>query len=362
MYIDRLSVKNFRNIKGISLELNKNINIFFGDNAQGKTSILEGIYFCATGRSHKTHIDREVINFDSEDAHLQAVIFDDNIKDKIDVHIKKNSKKGIAVNNLPVKKIGELFGIFHIVLFAPEDLQLIKAGPSERRRFLDLELCQISKVYYHDLKQYYKILKQRNNLLKDIQKNKSLKDTLFVWDCQLVEFGKNIIDKRKKFVKDISDMANKIHQNITGGKENFAIIYKPSVSIEDFEKKLNRNIERDIYYGTTGTGPHKDDLNFVINGFDVRDYGSQGQQRTSALSAKLAEIEIIKRERHTEPVLLLDDVLSELDEKRQTFLLESIKDIQVIITCTGIEDIVKKVGKDVYVFFVENGNVTKKEK
>ena len=182
MRIDKLSVDNFRNLKNVYIEFNKNINIFYGDNAQGKTSILESIYFCATGRSHKTHIDKSVINFDENEAHLQVFVYDDTIYDKIDVHLKKDLKKGIAVNNMTVRKIGELFGVLHIVLFAPEDLSLVKSGPSVRRKFLDLEMCQLSKIYYYDLKQYYKVLKQRNNLLKDIQKNNELRETLFVWD------------------------------------------------------------------------------------------------------------------------------------------------------------------------------------
>ncbi len=357
MYIDKLSVENFRNLKKVNIDFNKNINILYGDNAQGKTSILEGIYFCATGRSHKTHTDKDVINFNENETHIKTIIRDDTACDKIDVHLKKNMKKWIAVNNMPVKKIGELFGFLHIVLFAPEDLRLIKSGPSERRRFIDLEMCQLNKIYYYNLKQYCKILKQRNNLLKEIQKNKSLKDTLFVWDSQLSEFGEKIIKQRQKFIYDISELASEIHNKITGGKERLEIIYKPNISSDMFEKKLIKNTDKDIFYGTTSTGPHKDDVSFIINGYDAKDYGSQGQQRCSALSAKLAEIEIIKKEKKTNPVLLLDDVLSELDEKRQSFLIESIKDIQVIITCTGIEDILKKTNADTQVFFVENGDV-----
>ena len=364
MFVEKLSVRNFRNLKKVDIELNKNINIFYGDNAQGKTSILESIYFCSTGRSHKTHIDKDVINFETDNSHLRVTVCNDTISDRIDVHLVKgkNIKKGIAVNNIPVRKIGELFGILHIVLFAPEDLQLIKAGPSERRRFMDLEMCQLSKVYYYDLRQYCKVLKQRNNLLKELQKNQrnrektdTLKETLIVWDMQLLDFGKKIIAQRKKFVKDISDIASDIHSRITGDKEKLEIIYKPNVLEDEFEKKLERNIEKDILYGTTGTGPHKDDLTFMINGFDARNYGSQGQQRRAALSGKLAEIEIIKKEKGSEPVLLLDDVLSELDEKRQSFLLESIRNIQVIITCTGIEEITKKASGDISIFFVEDG-------
>ncbi len=360
MYIDKLIAENFRNLKNVKIDFDKNVNIFYGDNAQGKTSILEGIYFCATGRSHKTHIDKDVINFEENEAHLEVFVRNDTFYDKIDAHLKKNMKKWIAVNNIPVRKIGELFGSLHIVLFAPENLQLIKAGPSERRRFIDLEMCQLSRVYYYDLRQYHKILKQRNNLLKEIQKDKSLKDTLFPWDIQLVQFGGKIIRQRQSFVDNISEIAAKVYSKITSEKENLEIIYKPSVSTSDFEKKVKKNIDRDIFYGTTSTGPHKDDISFLINGFDAKDYGSQGQQRCAVLSSKLAEIEIIKNEKNTEPVLLLDDVLSELDEKRQAFLLESIKDIQVIITCTGVSDIVEKYGTKARIFFVEDGRVEKK--
>jgi len=356
MRINKLFVENFRNLKKNCIEFNKNVNIFYGDNAQGKTSILEGIYFCATGRSHKTHIDSEIINFDKNESHLQVFISNNATYDKIDVHLKKLSKKGIAINNIPVKKIGELFGILHIVLFAPEDLRLIKDGPSVRRKFIDLEMCQLSKIYYYDLKQYYKILKQRNILLKNIQKNNKLKETLFAWDKQLVDFGERLIGYRKDFIKNISEAASLIHKDITGGKEFLEIIYKPSSLKNEFQKKLDKYTDKDIFYGTTSVGPHKDDIIFNINGFNARDYGSQGQQRTAALSAKLAEIQIIENEKKTTPVLLLDDVLSELDEKRQSFLFEKIKDIQVIITCTGIEEITKKVSRDVSVFFVENGN------
>jgi DNA replication and repair protein RecF len=361
MYIDKLIVKNFRNIKKINIDFNKNVNIFYGDNAQGKTSILEGIYFCATGRSHKTHIDKEIINFDESEAHLELFARGDTFCDKINVHLKKNMKKWITVNSMPIRKIGELFGVLSIVLFAPEDLQLVKSGPSERRRFVDLEMCQLSKIYYYDLKQYHKILKQRNNLLKEIQKDKNLKETLFVWDSQLINFGAKVIKQRQKFIEEISGLAGNVHSKITGGAESLGIVYRPSVLISEFEKKIKRNTDRDIFYGSTSIGPHKDDISFFINGYDARDYGSQGQQRCAVLSSKLAEIQIIKNEKNTNPVLLLDDVLSELDEKRQSFLLESIKDIQVIITCTGVEDIIKKYNEGAKIFFVKNGNVENQE-
>lgn len=358
MRIGRLSVKNFRNLENVSVDFEKGINILCGDNAQGKTNVLEAIYICATGRSHRTHSDKEIIAFNKSEAHIQLYTSKNDIFDKIDIHLKRECKKGAAVNNVPVRKLGELFGVLHAVMFAPEDLQLIKAGPSERRRFIDLEMCQISGVYYYDLQQYYKILKQRNNLLKKIQNDRSLKDTVFPWDIQLLQYGKKVIRARDYFIKKISPQASHIHEKITNKKEKLEIFYKPSVSEEAFENKLLKSFEKDIYYGTTSAGPHKDDMTFFINGSDVREYGSQGQQRTTSLSLKLAEIELIREEKNVNPVLLLDDVLSELDEKRQGFLMDSIRNIQTVITCTGIEDIVGKLKKSATVFHVENGFVS----
>lgn len=358
MYICKLLLKNFRNIKNLNIELSKGINIFYGNNAQGKTNILEAIYFSSIGRSHRTHIDKELINFDEKNAYIQILVKNKEIKEKIDIHIRKDNKKGIAINNIPIKKLGELFGILHIVMFSPEDLQLVKSGPSERRKFMDIELCQISNIYYYNIQQYYKILKQRNNLLKSIQKNNKMKDSIFIWDEQLIEYGTKVIKYRKKFIENVKIYSSNIHKKITNNIEDLDIIYKLNVSEDDFYNKLTKNIEKDIFYGTTSFGPHKDDIIFLVNGIDVREYGSQGQQRSVSLSTKLSQIEIIKDERGTNPILLLDDVLSELDENRQNFLIESIKDIQTVITCTGTENILKNLFEKVNIYNVKNGIVT----
>lgn len=358
MYIYNISLKNYRNLKNVSLNLKNGINIFYGNNAQGKTNLLEAIYICGTGRSHRTHIDKELINFEQNEAHIKLkIINDDNIKNKIDLHLKKDFKKGIAINNFPIKKLGELFGFFHVVMFSPEDLNLIKKGPAERRRFLDLELCQVSKIYYYNLQQYYKILKQRNNLLKKIIKNNELKQTIFAWDSQFCYFGNKIITARNEFVNKISNLASKVHSDITNNKEILTIKYKPNVLNFDFEAKLKKNLDKDILYGSTSVGPHKDDLTFFINNINIHDFGSQGQQRTAVLSTKLAQINFIKQQKNTYPVLLLDDVLSELDKSRQEFLMESIKNIQVIITCTGVEDFVKNYFDIYSLFNVVDGNI-----
>lgn len=357
MYVKKISLKNYRNIKIIDLELSKGVNIFYGNNAQGKTNILEAIYICATGRSHRTHKDKELINFNKEEAHIRLEIKNETITNKIDIHLKKENKKGIAINNIPIGKLGELFGYLNVVIFSPEDLNLIKSGPMERRKFIDMELCQINNIYYYNLSQYYKILKQRNVLLKKISKNKELKETLFVWDSQLIDFGSKIIKMREDFIKKINNISKNIHSEITGQKEDLEIRYKPSVIIEEFEEKLKKNIEKDILYTQTSYGPHKDDILFLINNINVRDFGSQGQQRTVSLSTKLAEIKLIEEEKNISPILLLDDVLSELDKLRQNFLVNNIKNIQVIITCTGIEDVLKNLDEKCNIFNVKEGKI-----
>ena len=355
MFVSTLQIADYRNIEWADVELKNGINILYGQNAQGKTNFLESVYMCSTGRSHRTKFDRELVKFDKKESHVRVYVQKNNTSEKIDVHIKKDDKKGVAVNGIPLKKLGDLFGTLYGVIFSPEDLQLIKSSPGERRKFMDIELCQLSNVYYYNLQQYYKILKQRNNLLKEITKKPSLEETLFVWDSQLIDFGRKIIESRRKFILKINEIASKKHDEITNGSEKLVVEYKPNTDEENFEKKLTENIKRDIYLGSTSVGPHKDDISFLINGSEVKTYGSQGQQRTAALSAKLAEIEIIKTETGETPVLLLDDVLSELDEGRQYYLMESIKDIQTIITCTGIEDSIKKYVKKAAVFNVENG-------
>lgn len=357
MYVKKISLKNYRNIERLELELKNGVNIFYGSNAQGKTNLLESIYIGATGRSHRTHKDKELIKFDKEEAHIRLDIQNDKISDRIDIHLKKDSKKGIAINNIAINKLGELFGYLNVVIFSPEDLSLIKQGPQERRKFIDMELCQINNIYYYNLSQYYKVLKQRNSLLKKILKEPSLKDTLFVWDNQLIEFGIKIIQARELFIKKLNNISKKIHMEITSNKENLEIKYKPNVLISEFKEKLEKSIDKDILYTTTSYGPHKDDILFFINNINVRDFGSQGQQRTASLSTKLAEINLIEDEKAVLPVLLLDDVLSELDKDRQKFLIKNIKKLQVIITCTGVEDVLKNLDEEYNIFKVSDGNI-----
>lgn len=358
MYINYVSLLDFRNIMSADVNLKNGINIFYGPNANGKTNFLEAICICSTGRSHRTKNDFEIINFNKDESHVRVLI-NDNTSKSIDVHIKRKAKKGIAINNIPIKKSSELFGTLYTVMFSPEDFRLIKDAPYQRRRFIDIELCQISKVYCYNLQQYMKVLKQRNELLKNIQKNTNLKDTIFVWNKQLVDYGINLIKFRKEFIDSLSNKAAFWQKQITSDTEELSIVYCPSVDENDFYYKINSNIEKDIIFGNTSFGPHRDDIIFYINNKDVKIYGSQGQQRTAALCAKLAEIDVIKENTGVKPVLLLDDVMSELDKKRQNALMNCINEIQTIITCTGIEDYIKYYTESAEVFYVSEGTINK---
>jgi len=365
MVVSRASLLDFRNFESLRLDLGQGVNILCGANAQGKTSFLEAVCFCATGRSRRTNFDRELVRFQAREAHLQVETVADNVTDRIDVHLRREGPKGFAVNGLPIRKLGDLFGILLVVMFSPEDLQLVKNGPAERRRFYDMELCQLSPVYYYELQQYYKILKQRNALLKRLQKSRdtSLRESLFAWDEQLVAYGVRIFAHRKRFTEQIERLAGAIHADVTKNAEELRVVYKPNATAEDFADKLRRNIDRDILLGASGVGIHKDDAVFLINGHDARLYGSQGQQRTVALSLKLAEMELIKEDKKETPVLLLDDVFSELDESRQKCLLQSISGVQTILTCTGVEDILRAYAEngDTHFFSVENGRIEERK-
>lgn len=360
MYIEKLEIKNFRNYKETVIELDKNINIFYGDNAQGKTNLLESIYFLGIGRSYRTSNDKELIKFDKSIARVMAITNSNEIKDKVEIFISDSKNKTIFLNGLGIKKLGELLGAILIVSFSPEDLQLIKQGPSERRRFIDLEMCQISKIYYYDLKQYNHILKQRNKLLKKIRLNKNLQETLFAFDTQLVEYGIKIINYRKKYIENLSIYSNEIQKELTNNEEHLEIKYLPSTTVEEYEQKMTKNIDKDIIFGNTSIGVHKDDIGFYINKKNIKKYGSQGQQRTAVLSTKLALIKIIKERKNTNPILLLDDVLSELDKTRQQYLIQNIQNVQTIITTTGAEEFISKFKKEFKVFYIHKGKVSYK--
>ena len=360
MIIKSIELSNFRNYESLDLDFDYGTNILYGNNAQGKTNILEAVSVSGTTRSHKGSKDKEMIRFGEEEAHIKTVVNKKDMDYQIDVHMKKNKTKGIAVNKVPLKKASELFGILNIVFFSPEDLNIIKNGPSERRRFLDSELCQLDKIYLSDLAKYNKILNQRNKLLKDMVFRPDLKETLPIWDAQLIDYGKRIIKRRKSFVNELNEIVFDIHKQISGEKEELVLKYEPNIDDAFFHYELNRAKERDMRFCQTSVGPHRDDMQFSVFDVDIRKYGSQGQQRTSALSLKLAEIELVKRNINETPVLLLDDVLSELDSSRQNYLLNSIHDIQTIITCTGLDEFIKNRFKIDKIFNVVEGVVTEK--
>ena len=357
MIIESIQLENFRNYDSLRLKFDEGTNIFYGDNAQGKTNILESVYLCGTTKSHKGSKDKEMIRFLQDEAHIRMELNRNGSSYKIDMHLKKNKAKGIAINGIPIRKASELLGIGNFVFFSPEDLNIIKSGPGERRRFLDLELCQLNKIYLYNLSNYNKIVNQRNKLLKEIHLYPEYREMLDIWDEQMAEYGARIIRDRERFVKILNEIVSGIHKKLSGNREELSVSYEKSVSAESFGEMLKKNRDRDIRFKMTLLGPHRDDLSMMIRDADIRRYGSQGQQRTAALALKLAEIELVKREIKDTPVLLLDDVLSELDRNRQHYLLDSIHDIQTLITCTGLDDFIENQFQINKVFHVVEGNI-----
>ena len=362
MIIKSLELQDYRNYEYLELSFDKGTNILYGDNAQGKTNILEAIFLSATTKSHKGTKDKDIINFNKEEAHIRTYLEKEGIETRVDMHLRKNKSKGIAIDGHKLKKAADLLGLCNVVFFSPEDLSIIKDGPSERRRFVDMELCQLDSFYLYNLNNYNKIVNQRNVLLKDLFFQPELRETLHIWDSQLVSFGSKIIERRKVFAEQLNDIIYDIHYKLSGGREEIKVIYEPDVEIEDFEKSLRYSQDKDIKLKQTTVGPHRDDFSFYVGGIDIRKFGSQGQQRTAALSLKLSEIELVKRITKDTPILLLDDVLSELDSNRQNYLLNSIGDIQTIITCTGLEEFVNNRFEINKVFKVSGGEVVIPEK
>jgi len=340
MIINSIELNNFRNYEREKFIFHPGTNVLYGDNAQGKTNVLEAIFVGGTTKSHRASKDMEMIRENQKEAHIRYFVEKKNRSTRVEIHMRKGSSKGIAIDGLPIKSSSELLGLTNIIFFSPEDLSIIKDGPEERRRFIDMELCQLNKAYLYYLKQYKKVLKQRNSLLKQIQEKKSSKGDLEIWDLQLVDYGKKIIGLREEFIENLLEIMREQHKNLTGGREDIDLVYKPSVGPGDFENQLFMALDRDIFQGTTTLGPHRDDIQFISENKDLRKYGSQGQKRTAALSLKMSEIKIVESHIGEKPILLLDDVLSELDRNRQNYLLENIKGIQTIITCTGLEEFV----------------------
>lgn len=347
MYISKLQLRDFRNYEYLELPLENEIYIFTGENAQGKTNLLEAAALLSTGKSHRTSRDRDMIRINQPFARVKASSMQADGEHTVDVVLSRGEKKRVLLNGLPISRIGDMIGQIKSVMFSPEDLDIIKAGPSQRRRFMDLDRCQMKKSYFYALNTYNHVLEQRNHLLKLITAQESA-DTMFVWDEKLSEAAEPVMAERKRFIERLSPLCEHFHYELSGGRETLRAVYEPSVEGEHGklrEKLLNalkQNLERDIRNKATGVGPHKDDIAFKIGDRDLRWFGSQGQQRTAALALKLAQLELMKEELGEYPVLLLDDVLSELDIARQERLLSRLKGVQALITAAELSESLRK--------------------
>ncbi len=353
MYIKEIDLQNFRNYNVQKVQLDKGINIFYGDNAQGKTNLLEAIFLCSIGKSFRTNKDKELINFNKDYADIEISYEKKDRSGKINLRI--DDKKRFLVNNVPVKKTSEIIGNIYIVLFTPDDINILKNGPSKRRRFLDIMISQLRPKYIYSLNQYNKIIAQRNAYLKQIKFSDVNYNLLDIWDENLSIYGEKIHNYREEFIKKIIDKINYIHGNITNKNEKIDIQYIYNFKDrKDFLEKLKNNRNLDIKTGMTNAGIQREDFVISINGKKLNLYGSQGQHRTAVLSLKITELEIIKDELEEKPILLLDDFMSELDSKRRLNLLDLMENNQVIITCTekGVFD---KQDINAKYFYVDNG-------
>lgn len=347
------------------MDLNKKTNIFIGKNAQGKTNLLEAIYICATGRSFRTNRDKEIINFNKNEAYVGAQINIGKYEKFIEIKLEREKTKRIRVNKTELKSYKELYSGLNVVVFSPEDLKLVKDGPGERRSFLDMEISQIRPIYNFNINRYNKVLFQRNNLLRSSKFGKNISGLLEIFDIQLAKIGTDIILERKKYIEELSKIANITHNKITLSSESLKLNYISNIEILDdkieMEKryldKLKKYIEKDIESASTQLGPHRDDILMTVNNNELKTYGSQGQQRTAVLSIKLSEVELIKKERGIYPVLLLDDVFSELDEQRRKYLIKSFEDMQTLITVTDAIDLKEMEMIEKSIFYIENGKL-----
>jgi len=368
LYVKRLSLVNFRNYKKLQIDFNRKYNIIYGKNAQGKTNILEAIFLCSTGRSHRTKKDAELIKFNEDAYYIKINVCRESADSEIEFYYSKIEGKKVKINNIPIKKNIELMGKLNTVMFSPEDLSIVKGSPSERRRFIDIAISQIKPSYFYNLQRYKKILTERNCLLKDLTKNSKLKSTLEIWNESLADAGAKIINERKSFINVLNEIVKGKHKDLTASNEIINIQYQPSIRVENswkvkeikdvFLKRLEENFEKEIKTSSTLIGPQRDDLIISINGNDVKIFGSQGQQRTVVLSLKLSEVEIVKVLTGELPVLLLDDVFSELDEKRQKYLINNIDGTQVFITTTEKELVnLYRNKSEISLYEIENGKI-----
>ena len=362
MYFTGIELSNFRNYSHEKVEFHRKVNVFLGENAQGKTNLLEALYMTAFGKSFRHTRDADMIRIGSKFAGIKADFVKNELEMKVEIGLIKGGKS-IRLDGVNLKKTSQLLNNVHIVMFSPEDLRIIKDEPAKRRNFIDREICQISSVYDSELSGYHRVLQQRNAALRSEKPDSGILD---VWDMELARYGASVISRREAFIQEMSGVSSEIHRNLTEGREQLSAVYAPNVTVsgslrekqEQLLELLTENRRTDLERRTTGRGPHRDDLNMYIGDMEVRKFGSQGQQRTAALSLKLAEIDLIRRETEDEPVLLLDDVLSELDHVRQRQLMSSFGDIQIFITSTEMDEETGRKIPDHTVFRVKNGKVS----
>ena len=353
MWINKIKLNNFRNYNKEEIRLEKNINIFYGENAQGKTNIIEAIFLCSMGKSFRAKKDTEMILLNEENATIEIEFqkLDREGKIKIELYNKKN----VYVNGIKIKKLSELLGNINVVIFTPDDINILKGGPQNRRRFLDIMISQLKPNYMYNLNLYLKTLEQRNNYLRQIREENKKEELLEIWDQKLAEYAINIYNYRKEFINKINKKIKNIHNEITDNKEEIEVEYiTECTSKEEYLNLLKQRRKLDIIKGFTTKGVHRDDFVIYINKKRLEIYGSQGQHRTAILSLKLSELNIIEEEIGEKPVLLLDDFMSELDEKRRNHFLNKIENTQVIITCTDKIDIENK---NILIYNVKEGKV-----
>ncbi|MDN6196130.1 MAG: DNA replication/repair protein RecF [Atopostipes suicloacalis] len=372
MYLNTLKLQNFRNYNQEELELSSSINVLIGENAQGKTNLIESIYFLAMSRSHRSSRDRELIGWERDFAKVEGKLRKKSDELPLEIILSKSGKVA-KVNHLEQKKLSDYIGQLNVIMFAPEDLSLVKGSPSVRRRFIDMELGQMNKIYLHHLVQYQQILKQRNKFLKEARRRKEFDEMyLTILTEQLAAEAAEILFYRFQFVGKLNKWAKEVQSSISDKKESLVIEYKTlnelndELDAEEIFEILKKNYEavekQEIDQGTTTLGPHRDDLVFFVNDRNIQTYGSQGQQRTTALSLKLAEIELMHEVTGEYPILLLDDVLSELDASRQTQLLDSIQNkVQTFITTTSLDGVQMELLNNPLIFYVKDGKIIEKD-
>lgn len=358
MYLKEMQLVNFRNYERAYIKFDRNKNLFLGENAKGKTNLVEAAYLCAFSRSFRTNNSTEFVRFGEDFAIIRIKAISQEIERVIDFTVLNNGKKMIKIDGKPIKRTADLLNNLVVIVFSPDDMGIIKDSPDKRRLFIDKELCQIRPGYYESLRNYKESLKSKNSLLKNREMS-NIEELLDVYDSQMIKYGSKIIDYRSAFIDMLAKRSSEIQSKISNEKEKLDIKYKPSSEKINLEEKILKTREKDKIRGYASVGPHRDDIEFYINEKNAHKYASQGQQRTIALSLKLAEVKITKDVIGENPILILDDVLSELDFERQNYLMDSINNVQLLMTSTDINNGILERMKKKTIFRVDGGMIKK---